>query len=205
MNKKLNITQMVPRLHKVRAKDGFVTLLGIGPMSPMLLQGTLELAKEQDFPIMFIASRNQVDAECFGRGYVSNWDQNDFCSAIDAMAKKVDFDGLYYVCRDHGGPWQRDEERKAELPEDEAMALGLKSYFADIDAGFDLLHIDPTKDPHTVGAVVPMEIVLRRTVELIEKCEAYRAEKNLPPAGIRGRHGGNQRRPDRYSRVRNLY
>ena len=183
MNKKLNITQMVPRLHKVRAKDGFVTLLGIGPMSPMLLQGTLELAKEQDFPIMFIASRNQVDAECFDRGYVSNWDQNDFCSAIDAMAKKVDFDGLYYVCRDHGGPWQRDEERKAELPEDEAMALGLKSYFADIDAGFDLLHIDPTKDPHTVGAVVPMEIVLRRTVELIEKCEAYRAEKNLPPLG----------------------
>lgn len=89
MNKKLNITQMVPRLHKVRAKDGFVTLLGIGPMSPMLLQGTLELAKEQDFPIMFIASRNQVDAECFGRGYVSNWDQNDFCSAIDAMAKRL--------------------------------------------------------------------------------------------------------------------
>ena len=183
MNTKLNITEMVPRLHAVRAKYGFTTLLGIGPMSPMLLQGTLELAKEQDFPIMFIASRNQVDAECFGRGYVSNWDQKDFCAALDAMAKKVGFDGLYYVCRDHGGPWQRDEERKAELPEDEAMALGLKSYYEDIDAGFDLLHIDPTKDPHTVGAVVPMDVVLRRTVELIEKCEAYRTEKNLPPLG----------------------
>lgn len=183
MNRKLNITQMIPRLHKVRAKDGFVTLLGIGPMSPMLLQGTLELAKEQDFPIMFIASRNQVDAEEFGRGYVSNWDQKDFCSAIEAMAEKVGFDGLYYVCRDHGGPWQRDEERKAALPEDEAMAIGLRSYLADVDAGFDLLHIDPTKDPHTVGAVVPMDIVLRRTVELIEKIEAYRTEKNLPPLG----------------------
>ena len=51
MNKKLNITQMVPRLHKVRAKDGFVTLLGIGPMSPMLLQGTLELTPAGQVPV----------------------------------------------------------------------------------------------------------------------------------------------------------
>ena len=43
MNKKLNITQMVPRLHKVRAKDGFVTLLGIGPMSPMLLLSLIHI------------------------------------------------------------------------------------------------------------------------------------------------------------------
>lgn len=183
MNQKLNITEMVKKLHDVRAESGFVTLLGIGPMSPMLLQGTLELAKEQNFPIMFIASRNQIDKREFGGGYVSNWDQQQFCDAIKAMAEKVGFDGLYYVCRDHGGPWQRDEERKAELPEDEAMALGLESYLADVDAGFDLLHIDPTKDPHTVGAVVDMDIVLRRTVELIEKIEAYRAEKGLDPLG----------------------
>ena len=63
------------------------------------------------------------------------------------------------------------------------MALGLESYLADVDAGFDLLHIDPTKDPHTVGAVVDMDIVLRRTVELIEKIEAYRTEKGLDPLG----------------------
>ena len=183
MNQKLNITEMVVRLCKVRAESGFSTLLGIGPMSPMLLQGALELAKEQDFPILFIASRNQIDKQSFGGGYVSHWDQQQFCDAISAMADKVGFDGLYYVCRDHGGPWQRDEERRAELPEAEAMVLGLESYLADVDAGFDLLHIDPTKDPHTVGAVVEMETVLRRTVELIQKIEAYRNAKKLPSIG----------------------
>ncbi len=33
-----------------------------------------------------------------------------------------------YLCRDHGGPWQRDEERNAHLPEDEAAELAKKSY-----------------------------------------------------------------------------
>ncbi len=183
MNHKMNITDMVKRLQEVRAESGFSTLLGIGPMSPMLLQGTLELAKEQDFPIMFIASRNQIDKQEFGGGYVSNWDQQQFCDAIAKMAEKVGFDGLYYVCRDHGGPWQRDEERNAQLIEDKAMALGLESYLADVDAGFDLLHIDPTKDPHTVGVSVEMDVVLRRTVELIEKIEAYRVEKGIGPLG----------------------
>ncbi len=183
MNRKLNITDMVVKLREARKSGGFSTLLGIGPMSPMLLQATLELAKEQDFPIMFIASRNQIDKTEFGGGYVSHWNQKQFCEAIEKMAEKVGFDGLYYVCRDHGGPWQRDEERRAELPEDEAMALGLESYLADVDAGFDLLHIDPTKDPHTLGKVVDMEVVLRRTVELIGSVEAYRREKGLGAIG----------------------
>ena len=178
----MNIIQMVHALPKAREMGGFSTLLGIGPMSPMLLQATLELSKEQDFPILFIASRNQIDIQEFGGGYVSGWDQKQFCQAIADMAKKIDYDGLYYVCRDHGGPWQRDEERRAALPEEEAMARGLKSYLADLDAGFDLLHIDPTKDPHIKGTV-PMDIVLRRTVELIEAVEKYRLEKNLPPIG----------------------
>lgn len=183
MNQKMNINDMVHTLRKVRAKDGFSTLLGIGPMSPMLLQATLELAREQDFPILFIASRNQIDSQKFGGGYVSGWDQQQFCDAIRAMADKVGFDGLYYVCRDHGGPWQRDEERRAELPEKEAMALGLESYLADVDAGFDLLHIDPTKDPHVMGAAVDMDVVLHRTVELIEQIERHLKEKGLPPVG----------------------
>ncbi len=183
MNQKLNINDMQKALHIAREKAGFSTLLGIGPMSPMLLQATLELSMEQDFPIMFIASRNQVDADEFGAGYVSGWDQHRFVAAIDAMAQKIGYNGLYYVCRDHGGPWQRDEERKAKLPEQEAMARGLRSYMVDVDAGFDLLHIDPTKDPDYSEGTVPMDIVLNRTVELIEKIEAYRVQNNVAPLG----------------------
>jgi len=182
MNSKMNITDMVSALRHVRKAGGFSTLLGVGPMSPMLLQGTLELAKEQDFPVLFIASRNQIDMRDFGGGYVSNWDQNQFCSAIRSAADQVGFDGLYYVCRDHGGPWQRDEERAAALPEKEAMSRSVESYLADVDAGFDLLHIDPTKDPHVKGTIA-MDVVLSRTVQLIAAVEAYRMKKNLPPIG----------------------
>lgn len=183
MNKKLNIVAMQQALHAAREKHGFSTLLGIGPMSPMLLQAALELSMEQDFPILFIASRNQVDMDAFGGGYVSGWDQRRFVAAIQAMADTIGYDGLYYVCRDHGGPWQRDEERKARLPEKEAMARGLRSYIADVDAGFDLLHIDPTKDPDFTEGAVPMDLVLDRTVELIEQIENYRIAHGLPVLG----------------------
>ena len=179
----MNICQMQKALRKVREEEGFSTLLGIGPMSPMLLQATLELSDEQDFPILFIASRNQVDADKFGAGYVSGWDQHRFVKAIKDMAQKIGYNGLYYVCRDHGGPWQRDEERRARLPVDEAMALGLESYYVDLDAGFDLLHIDPTKDPDFSEGTVPMDIVLERTVLLIEKVEAYRKAHDMPVIG----------------------
>lgn len=179
----MNIQQMQKALKIAREKEGFSTLLGIGPMSPMLLRATLELSKEQDFPILFIASRNQVDMDEFGGGYVSGWDQKRFVKAIRDMANKIDYDGQYYICRDHGGPWQRDEERRARLPENEAMERGLKSYLADVDAGFDLLHVDPTKDPDFSEGTVPMDIVLSRTVELIEKIEAYLKKNHLPQIG----------------------
>lgn len=39
---------------------GKSTMLGIGPMSPALIQACFELGKEKDLPLMFIASRNQL-------------------------------------------------------------------------------------------------------------------------------------------------
>ena len=179
----MNIRQMQKALWKAREAEGFSTLLGIGPMSPMLLQASLELSDEQDFPILFIASRNQVDIDAFGGGYVSGWDQKRLTGAIKDMGAKIGYRGLCYVCRDHGGPWQRDEERRARLPEAEAMARGLESYYADLDAGFDLLHIDPTKDPDYAQGSVPMDLVLERTVFLIEKVEEYRKAHGLPEIG----------------------
>ena len=143
-------------------------------MSPNLLQAAFELGRDCDFPLMFIASRNQVDLDELGGGYVNSWDQKRFSEDIAEAAQKVGFDGLYYLCRDHGGPWQRDEERNAHLPEDEAMELAKKSYLADMLNGFDLLMIDPTKDPFEIGKVIPLDVVLRRTVDLIEWCEKER-------------------------------
>jgi tagatose-1,6-bisphosphate aldolase non-catalytic subunit AgaZ/GatZ len=180
---RVKITEVVKAAMGINNSNEKVTLLGIGPMSKTLIKAVFLLAKNKDFPIMFIASRNQVDATELGGGYVCNWNQKEFCDTIDKIAKEVEFDGLYYKCRDHGGPWQRDNERNAKLPEDKAMELAKKSYLEDLINGFDLLHIDPTKDPYVKGKIVPMEDVLRRTIELIDYIERERMSRNLPPIG----------------------
>jgi tagatose-1,6-bisphosphate aldolase non-catalytic subunit AgaZ/GatZ len=180
---RVRITEVVKAAMGINNSNEKVTLLGIGPMSKTLIKAVFLLAKNKDFPIMFIASRNQVDVTELGGGYVCNWNQKEFCDTIDKIAKEVEFDGLYYKCRDHGGPWQRDNERNAKLPEDKAMELAKKSYLEDLINGFDLLHIDPTKDPYVKGKIVPMEDVLRRTIELIDYIERERMSRNLPPIG----------------------
>ena len=129
---KITLTEIVKRGMKLK-KEEKASMLGIGPMSNILIKASIKLAKEKDFPLMFIASRNQVDLQELGGGYVCNWDQKSFSDDIKKIAKEEGFDGLYYLCRDHGGPWQRDKERKDHLPEDEAMELGKKSYIADIE------------------------------------------------------------------------
>lgn len=176
----ITITEMMQRTYKLKEKGERFTLIGIGPMSRVCIQAALGLAEKRRFPVMLIASRNQVDSDFFGHGYVCNWDQKRFIDDTYAVAESTGFDGLAYFCRDHGGPWQRDEERKAGLPEDKAMALAVRSYIDDMRAGFHLLHIDPTKDPHIEGTV-PLDIVLERTVFLIETLERQRVNEGLPP------------------------
>ena len=180
---KLPIKKVVEGLLKLQDTGESATLLGIGPMSSNLLQASFELARDYDFPLMFIASRNQVDADELGGGYVNGWDQKRFHDDIRKIANQVSFDGLYYLCRDHGGPWQRDNERNAHLCEEEAMKLARQSYFADIENGFDLLMIDPTKDPFEIGKVIPLDVVLKRTVDLIAYCEKERTRLGLPEIG----------------------
>ena len=176
---KMTLTEVVKKGLKMK-KEERASMLGIGPMSKTLIKASILLAKEKDFPLIFIASRNQVDSKELGGGYVCNWDQKAFSNAIKEIANEAGFDGLYYLCRDHGGPWQRDKERKDHLSEEEAMKLGKQSYIADLENGFDLLHIDPTKDPYVVGKVIDVNVVLRRTVELIEYVEKERIARKLP-------------------------
>lgn len=181
--KKLPIKTVVEGLLTLQKTGKSATLLGIGPMSKNCVQATLELSKEDDYPVMFIASRNQVDADELGGGYVNGWNQFTFAQAVAEVAEAIDYDNLYYLCRDHGGPWQRDQERNDHIPTEEAMKLGQQSYVADIEAGFDLLMIDPTKDPFEVGKVIPLDVVLERTIDLIEFCENERKARNLPEIG----------------------
>ena len=112
----------------LQQKDLKTTLLGIGPMSEIVIRATLELARDMQFPVMFIASRNQVDSNELGGGYVMGWDQMAFSNAIGSIAEQIKFDGLLYLCRDHGGPWQRDNEKADKLPLVDAMKKAKSSY-----------------------------------------------------------------------------
>ena len=71
----LTIRQAVQGMLKLQDSGDHATMVGIGPMSPNLIQAVFELAKDEDFPPMFIASRNQVDMDEMGAGYVNGWDQ----------------------------------------------------------------------------------------------------------------------------------
>jgi tagatose-1,6-bisphosphate aldolase non-catalytic subunit AgaZ/GatZ len=173
-----NLLTKMDKINKNKAKA--CTLLGVGPLSIPVLRAVFELGAEKDFPVMLIASRNQVDSIEFGGGYVCGWDQERFAAAVKRIAAVTGFNGLYYICRDHGGPWQRDAERIAKLSEKDAMDIAKRSFLADLLAGFNLLHIDPTKDPHCTG-VVPADTVIKRTVELISYIEAERIKRGLPP------------------------
>ncbi|MDO9574178.1 MAG: class II D-tagatose-bisphosphate aldolase, non-catalytic subunit, partial [Candidatus Contubernalis sp.] len=124
-----------------------VTLMGIGPVSTNTIIASLSAAAEYDFPLFLIASRNQVDKEELGGGYLSGWDQQGFVNGVKELAEMHGLPRVVYFCRDHGGPWQRDKELNQKIPHEEAMNFGKTSFLADLKAGFDLLHIDPTKNP----------------------------------------------------------
>lgn len=158
-------------------EDSNTTLLGIGPMSDNVIRASLEVGKEDDCPVMFIASRNQIECEQFGKGYVMNWDQKQFASRIKELAVEVGFIGPLYICRDHGGPWHLDKEMREKLPEQEAMERAKISYLEDLKAGFNVIHVDPTKDPNY--EVVPLNLVINRTIELIEFIEQKRKELGI--------------------------
>jgi tagatose-1,6-bisphosphate aldolase non-catalytic subunit AgaZ/GatZ len=171
--------QVVAHLLARYAREGWApTLMGIGPMSSLVVRAALEQGREADFPVILIARRNQVDSSAFGGGYVEGWTQQAFAAQVAALAREAGFDGLLYVCRDHGGPWHRDEELRAALPAEEAMASAAASYRVDLEAGFHLLHVDPTRDP---TGTVPLEVVIQRSLALTQAIEGARKDLGLPP------------------------
>jgi len=139
------------------------TLLGVGPMSVNCVDAAIELSNEHDVPILLIASRRQIDSEEFGGGYVNNWTTQQFADYVIDRDKK----GRILLARDHGGPWQNTKEKDDKLGLRRAMDSAKASYKADLQAGFQVLHIDPSVDIHGQPDV---DEVLARVFELYEYC-----------------------------------
>lgn len=150
------------------------TLLGVGPMSVNCIDATIELANEHEVPILMIASRRQIDSAEFGGGYVNNWTTEDFARYVTDKDKK----GKILLARDHGGPWQSIKEKEEKLGLRRAMDSARSSYSADIAAGFQVLHIDPSVDIHGSPDV---DEVLDRVFDLYEFCwsQAQQARQEI--------------------------
>lgn len=142
------------------------TLLGVGPMSGNCVDAAIELSNTYESPLMLIASRRQIDSEEFGGGYVENWTTREYADYVIDRDKK----GKILLARDHGGPWQSESEKKQNMSLRNAMESAKKSYESDIDAGFQIIHIDPSID---IQGTPTRDEILDRIYELYEYCWNY--------------------------------
>lgn len=110
--------------------------LGVGPMSPEVVDSCLKYSKTHDFPIMIIASRNQVD---YNSGYAFNTEE-----LVQYVKANSNYNSnLVKICRDHCGPYFADADKAISYEETvKACKLTIKH---DLENNFDLLHIDVSR------------------------------------------------------------
>jgi D-tagatose-1,6-bisphosphate aldolase subunit GatZ/KbaZ len=168
-----------------------ITLLAICPNSTSVLEAAIQVAKKRKMPMLFAATLNQVDRD----GGYTGWTQGQFVNLMHQLAQKYDWDGPLYPCLDHGGPWLKDVHTLEGLSYEATMREVKKSITACLEAGYRLLHIDPTVDRNLAsGEILPVETVVERTIELITHSETERERLGLPPidyeVGTEEVHGG---------------
>ena len=147
-------------------------IVGIGPMSLNSIEAIYSYSHSHGCIIELIASRRQIEAKELGSGYVNNWSTEAFGAHILKM-KAAYPKSRVLVCRDHGGPWQGYHEEG--IPFSDAMARAKKSFEADILAGFDLLHIDPSIDG---DGKFELSRALDAACELLSHCSKFAASHN---------------------------
>lgn len=129
------------------AKYNPTTLLGVGPMSKLCVDATIELANFLQVPMQIIASRRQIECAEFGGGYVNGWSTEDFAKYVRAQ----DTGDWIMLARDHGGPWQGTDE--SDLDYATAIERAKRSYAVDIASGFDVIHLDPSLKDRTLADI----------------------------------------------------
>ena len=113
------------------------TFLGLGPMSVEVINSIDAFSKKHKKKIMLICSRNQIESEKLGRGYVNNFSTKDFSKYV--KRKK---NNLLIMSRDHCGPFKRDNDKRNLKKEVDNCKVSLKD---DIKNDFQILHIDTSE------------------------------------------------------------
>lgn len=180
------------KISESRARTGQnKTIFAACPNSISVIRSSLKSAKRCNAPIKFAATLNQVDRD---RGY-TGLNHHEFVQTIKQEAKAINFTGPVMIAIDHGGPWLKDIQSLEKWSYKKAMEEVKRSFESAIDAGFDLIHVDPTVDiTLPKGAIIEIDVVAERTLELIEHTEKYRKSRNLPKiayeVGTEEVHGG---------------
>jgi len=167
------------------------TLLAVCPNSFSVIKAAFRAAKRNNAPIKFAATLNQVDND----GGYTGLTQKEFTKMLEIEAASVNYTGPYIVAVDHGGPWLKDVQSIEKWNTSKAMEGVKKSLTESVEAGYDLLHVDPTVDISVPeGEIIDIKIVAERTVELISHVEKFRRSRNIPPVsyevGTEEVHGG---------------
>lgn len=170
------ITAMVQLLRGPLARHH--TLLAVCPNSEAVTRAALQAAQTANAPLLYAATLNQVDTD----GGYTGWTPQHLSAYVDEQAHRLNVDVPVLLCLDHGGPWKKDVHAIEDWSYEATMAAVKDSLTACIDAGYRLLHIDPTVDRRLPpGTPVPVEDIVARTVELMQHAEAYRADVGAPP------------------------
>ena len=112
--------------------------LGLGPMSLEVINSINYFSKKYKKKIMLICSRNQIESDLLGKGYVNNFSTTEFANYV--KAKKND---LLIMSRDHCGPFKRDSKKKSNLNKEvDNCKMSLQD---DILNDFKILHIDTSE------------------------------------------------------------
>jgi tagatose-1,6-bisphosphate aldolase non-catalytic subunit AgaZ/GatZ len=163
------------------------TLFGVGPMSWNCIDAAIEVANEKKVPIVLIASRRQVETEKLGGGYVTTTEK------LGKYVREKDAGNWVFLARDHGGPWQGNNE--GDLDYLTAMKNARESYEADIVNDFDIIHLDPSLKSR------PLNTIIEDIEDLYVHCRvvALRAGKDIIFEVGTEEHGGHITEPKNFS------
>lgn len=187
----MRIKTMIERIITLREEQAIqVCLLAVCPNSAAVLEAAVQAAARNNAPMLFAATLNQVDRD----GGYTGWTPQRFVDEMNAYAARYNVDpATLYPCLDHGGPWLKDVHTRDKLTYAQTEAEVKASITAMLEAGYQLLHIDPTVD-RTLDGPLSVELVVQRSLDLIAHAEAERERLGLPPisyeVGTEEVHGG---------------
>lgn len=187
-----NLNDLIKTIIRLRESGtAQMTLLAVCPNSAAVLEAAVKVAAISHTPMLFAATLNQVDRD----GGYTGWTPAQFVAEMRSYAERYDCASPLYPCLDHGGPWLKDRHTLDGLTYEATLSEVKRSLSACLEAGYQLLHIDPTVDRSLPpGQPLAVQTVVDRTIELIAHAESERRRLGLPPVayevGSEEVHGG---------------